>query len=211
MNFDTIAAHWDDERRMKRAKVIAREIMKTIGPERNRTALEFGCGTGLISMELQGFFQHITLMDSSAGMLAELSRKIKGLGITNMTTLHGDIATSDAFPPFAPFDVIFSSMVLHHVEDIQAALHHIFQLLAPGGCVCIIDLMEEDGSFHAMEKDFNGHNGFNPESLCADFEKAGFRKTASHIFYTDVKPMGDKDIPYSLFILTARKDALQEA
>ena len=47
MNFDIESITWDDERRKNRAKLIAEEISKSIQIEKQYTALEFGCGTGL--------------------------------------------------------------------------------------------------------------------------------------------------------------------
>lgn len=49
MDFDIQSITWDDERRKNRAKLIAQEISKSIHIEKQYTALEFGCGTGLIS------------------------------------------------------------------------------------------------------------------------------------------------------------------
>lgn len=47
MNFNIEAINWDNERRTKRAKIIANEIIKSIQIKEQYRALEFGCGTGL--------------------------------------------------------------------------------------------------------------------------------------------------------------------
>ena len=52
MNFNEQAMNWDSSRRMIRAKKIAEEIIKVVKPEQYQKALEFGCGTGLISFDL---------------------------------------------------------------------------------------------------------------------------------------------------------------
>ncbi|NEI75067.1 class I SAM-dependent methyltransferase, partial [Rhizobium lusitanum] len=68
MNFDKYAKEWDDEERINRAKIISEKIEKTIPMNKDYSVMEFGCGTGLISFNLQDKFGKITLVDSSEGM-----------------------------------------------------------------------------------------------------------------------------------------------
>jgi predicted TPR repeat methyltransferase len=83
VGFDEDAKNWDTERRISRAKIIADEIGNAIGSGRNRTAMEFGCGTVLISFNLRDSFKNITLIDSSKGMIDELKCKIQQYKISN--------------------------------------------------------------------------------------------------------------------------------
>ena len=91
MNFDIESITWDDERRKNRAKLIAEEISKSIQIEKQYTALEFGCGTGLISFCLNDKFEIITLVDTSKGMVDVLNSKIETFKINNMKAYQIDI------------------------------------------------------------------------------------------------------------------------
>lgn len=69
MSFDNYAKNWDTDLRINRAKIIAKEIQNVIGCKKDCTAMEFGCGTGLISFNLVNWFKNITLIDSSKNII----------------------------------------------------------------------------------------------------------------------------------------------
>ena len=87
-NFDQDAALWDDNPgRVKVASDIARMIMAEIPLKVTMDVLDFGCGTGLVTLALQPFVRSITGMDSSRGMLDVLNRKISERGLSNVVTV----------------------------------------------------------------------------------------------------------------------------
>ena len=209
MDFNTAAAGWDTERRIKRARIIADEIAASINIKDAHNALEFGCGTGLVSLYLSDRFRHITLVDSSEGMIKELERKLGDAGISNISAVFTDICSgskniSTSFQEEI-YDVIYSSMAMHHVKDIKALLNTFSSLLRPGGHLCIVDLNKDDGSFHRLEEGFDGHNGFDQDELGSMLEDSGFASVSSRTFYRDKKMIGDVEVPYSLFIMTGAK------
>ena len=71
------------------------------------------------------------------------------------------------------YDLIFTSMVLHHIEDVPALLSLFAAWCAPGGRLAIADLEAEDGTFHS---DMTGvmHKGFDRNELASLIESAGF-------------------------------------
>ena len=76
-HFDAKAASWDeDPQKVERACAVARQIRCHVPLSREMKALEFGCGTGLLSFALKDDLGHITLVDNSPGMLDVLERKI---------------------------------------------------------------------------------------------------------------------------------------
>ena len=203
MSFDESAKTWDTDKRINRAKVIAQAIGNLIDKDKKLNAMEFGCGTGLISFNLKDKFDKITLIDASKGMIDVVNKKIKDQKINNMEALHLDITTG-SLPDFS-FDVIYNSMVLHHIHDISAIAKSFYQLLNKDGYLCIVDLDEEDGSFHKEEPDFDGHNGFNHEKLKNILEDAGFSESESKTFYYDDKIIEGQKVNYSLFLMKARR------
>ncbi|EKQ51491.1 MULTISPECIES: class I SAM-dependent methyltransferase [unclassified Clostridium] len=203
MSFDEYAKNWDTEKRIKRAKVVAEEIIKSISDNENKSAMEFGCGTGLVSFNIYDKFNKVTLIDSSQGMIDILNSKINTYKIDNMVGQHLDIVNGDELNE--KFDVIYNSMVLHHIHDIKLITNKFYNLLNEGGYLCIVDLNEEDGSFHKEYPDFDGHNGFNQEKLKRILASSGFYHIESKTFYQDEKIIDNEKINYSLFIMVARR------
>lgn len=204
MSFDTRSITWDTEKRVNRAKVIAEKISKVIQIKKKHNALEFGCGTGLVSFNLYNKFKNITLVDTSKGMIDILNLKIKKNRINNMKAYQIDI-NEDEMPSESKYDLIYTSMVLHHISDTATTLKNLYRLLKEDGSLCIIDLDEEDGSFHREEKDFHGHNGFNQNALKSLMVKIGFKEVRVDTFYKDDKIVNGMEVKYSLFLMTGRK------
>lgn len=203
MRFDENAKNWDTEKRINNAKIIGNEIANSIASNKNYSAMEFGCGTGLISFNLYDRFQKVTLIDSSKGMIDILNSKIIKCKINNMVAKHLDITNENSIDE--KFDVIYNSMALHHIQDTSSIVETFYKLLNDEGYLCIVDLNEEDGSFHKEYPDFDGHNGFNQEELKRTLVSAGFNNIESNTFFYDEKVIGDKKTNYSLFIMKARK------
>ncbi len=203
MDFNVEASSWDNHRRAQRAKIIAEEISKTVQLKSHFNALEFGCGTGLVSFNLYGKFQHITLVDTSKGMIDVLNKKIQNSFVKNMNALHMDI--SKCTPTIGKFDVIYSSMALHHIKDTETTLKTLFSLLNNGGYLIIVELTEDDGTFHKLEKGFNGHNGFNQGYLKNLLANIGFTNISSRVFFNGEKIIAGEEIRYSLFLMVGNK------
>lgn len=209
MDFNAAAAGWDTERRIKRAGIIADEIAASINITDDHNALEFGCGTGLIGLFLSDRFRHITLVDNSEGMIKVLGQKLENAGIRNITAVVCDFCSGAKIDSMGfqeeTYDLIYTSMAIHHVKDIQTLLDTFSILLKPGGQLCIVDLDKDDGSFHRLEEDFGGHNGFDQFELQSMLECSGFTSVSSRTFFRDKKQIGDDEVPYSLFIMSGIK------
>lgn len=201
MSYDAAAAKaWDDEIRTERAKKIASEMLKHI-PSHCKSAMEFGSGTGLISFNLAEHFDQITLIDSSQGMIDVLTEKIKNAEATHMFPEQIDL-TKEAYQK-QKFDIIYSSMVLHHVVDIKGIVSTLLQLLNKGGHICIVDLDTDNGGFfHSNDPSFGGHHGFDQAEMVRIFSEAGFRNVTIQSFYFAEREIGQQRIPYSLFCLS---------
>jgi ubiquinone/menaquinone biosynthesis C-methylase UbiE len=76
--FDEAATTWDEQpRRVTLARAVADEITRQIPLSRDIDVLDFGCGTGLLTLALPPFVRSVTGADTSAGMLEVLRRKVR--------------------------------------------------------------------------------------------------------------------------------------
>ena len=71
MYFDQCAKSFDTDKRRARAKVIADAMRRHMGGH-GGVAMDFGCGTGLVGLELADLFASVTFVDSSQGMIVEV-------------------------------------------------------------------------------------------------------------------------------------------
>lgn len=202
MNFNNVAKKWDNKRRIERAKIISDEIKNNIVKEENKSVLEFGCGTGLISFNLVDYFNKITLIDNSEEMIKVVDNKIKTFNINNMKSICCDL---ENYNISENYDVVYTSMVLHHIVNVEDIIRRFYSLLNNKGKLCIIDLNKEDGRFHEEENDFNGHNGFSQIELKEVLSQVGFSNIKSYTFYNGVKDVNKEKVEYSLFIMIGKK------
>jgi ubiquinone/menaquinone biosynthesis C-methylase UbiE len=198
--FDERAPDWDTPRRIARAEEAARTIASAIDIPSGCRAIEVGAGTGLLGLALRPHFGSLVLADTSAGMLAEATRKIREGGLEGVTAVRFDLAADDP-PAGAPFDLVVSLLLLHHVKDTRAALAGMHRLLAPGGQIAAIDLDTEDGSFHSPEAEGVHHHGFDRGRLEELARSVGFEE----VRVGDGHPIEDEGRAYPMFLLTARR------
>ena len=197
--FDASAATWDEQpRRVKLARGVADEIASQIHLSRDMDVLDFGCGTGLLTLALQPLVRSVTGADTSAGMLDVLRGKVHGSGLTNVKTVlldpHATLSLDTSF------HLVVSSMALHHVADLAPLLRWFNEQLHPGGRIALADLDREDGSFHEDSRDVH-HLGFDREDLQALLAAAGFVDLAATTAIVTSKESRD----YPVFLITGRK------
>ena len=203
IDFDSKARAWDGNPVFQdRADKIAAGIQAAIPLNKNMHALDYGCGTGMLSFPLKDTLGHITLKDSSAGMLEVLREKIAALGVANMTVRQADLASQP--PHDERYDLIYSSMVLHHIPDTAAILATFHALLNPGGWLCVADLDKEDGSFHGSEVDV--HHGFARQALQQLAESAGYANVRFDTVFAIAKETVTGIRGFPVFLMVARKN-----
>ena len=202
-NFDERARDWDsDPKKVERARVVAEAIRGTIPLSTGMTALEYGCGTGLLSFALQPHLGKITLADTSRGMLDVLKEKIASAEVTNMHPVRLDLE-SDPLPS-GRYDLTYSLMTLHHIQNVKRVLSRFSDLLVPNGILLVADLDQEDGSFHT-DGTTDVHKGFAREELQRMVETAGFGEVAFKTVYEIKKQIGNEEKTFPVFLMSARK------
>jgi len=198
--FDNRAGDWDKNlMHLRRSEAIATALMSRVTISSKMTALEYGAGTGLLSFILKDKFSEIVMMDSSKEMTRVTETKIAESGNQNMKALWIDLEKEDYT---GQFDILFSQMVLHHVDNIDLIFSKFRDLINPGGYLAIADLYAEDGSFHG--DGFSGHMGFDVDQLTRQIETAGFRNiVAKPCFVIHRENENGEFKDYPIFLLTA--------
>ena len=201
-HFDSKARQWDENPVFReRGLKIADAVRKAVPLRRDMSALDYGCGTGLLSFPLKDELGPVLMADNSGGMLEVVAEKIAAQGVSNMTPLKLDLLSDP--PPAQRFDLIVTSMTLHHVPDTDHILRVFHDLLHPGGYLCIADLDKEDGSFHGPEVDV--HHGFDRADLSRRAGQAGFADVQFQTVFSIAKEHGTGTRDYPVFLMTARR------
>jgi ubiquinone/menaquinone biosynthesis C-methylase UbiE len=203
-DFDKEAATWDEvPARLKLANDIAAAISNQILLTSLTDVLDFGCGTGLLTLKLQPLVHSITGVDSSRGMLDVLKSKIAKQNLLNVKTQYLDTEQGDILE--GTYHLIVSGMTFHHVKEIRPLLDQFFRILVPSGYLCIADLDLDDGKFHD-NNDGIFHFGFDRALLRRNFIEAGFDDIRYRTAAEVMKPDNEGGMhTFTVFLMTGRK------
>lgn len=202
-NFDEMAKNFDTDARKSRSIMIAEEISKHINDGEYQVGMEYGCGTGLVGKQLIDKFERLIFADASAGMVEQIKQKLVAIGKSADDAIQCDLIKE--LPQGLGVDCIFSSLVLHHIDDTAEIFKRFYNVLNDKGRLIIIDLDSDEGCYHADMDDFEGHNGFKQEDLIDLSKQAGFSEVTIESFYHSTKMAHGEEKPYSFFILDALK------
>ncbi|MDD9205339.1 methyltransferase domain-containing protein [Georgenia sp. 10Sc9-8] len=139
----------------------------------------------------------MTLADNSAGMRAVIQETVDAGILPGARVWHPDLESQPAADE--TFDLIVTSLVLHHVRQLEQVLRRFAEFLVPGGYLCIADLDREDGTFHAP--DFDGHHGFSRSEVAAQLVGVGL----SEVSVQDCTELVKDGVTYSVFPAVARR------
>ena len=202
--FNHAAPTWDEHpTRRLMAETIAAAMRARVPIAPSATVLDFGCGTGLVSLALQPYAGRIIGIDCAPGMLSVFKEKVQALGITNVETHCLDLCRQPA--PEIHADVIVSAMALHHIADIPALLQTLLPLLTAGGYLAFADLDSEDGSFHE-DKTGVHHAGIARDWLIAQLQTLGLQEITAITAHTIERPAADGMRRYPIFLISGRKE-----
>ena len=202
--FDKAAATWDDNAvRVKLANDVADAVEAEGILSPHMDLLEFGCGTGLLTLRLRSLVHSVTGVDGSRGMLAVLDEKIAKQGIAGVETRYLDIEQGDVL--LGRYDAVVVSMTLHHIKDIPPLLKQFYDVTVPGGVLALADLDSENGEFHGRN-DTVFHLGFDRADLRRMVAEAGYEdvrdRTAAHPIRPDSNGAPKS---HDVFLMVGRK------
>ena len=201
--FDDAAATWDDDAgHEKRQVAVAHAIVEAVALTPRTRALDVGGGTGRLSILLSDRVGYVVVTDPSAGMVQAARERIQAAGLSDrLRAVQADLTTE---PLEGTYDVVWSSMALHHVPDLDGLLRSLAGLLVDGGRLAVADLDEDpDGAFHADKPDFDGPHGFDRQRLAAQLAEAGF----ADVTFVDATTILKGEREFAVFLCTATKTA----
>jgi ubiquinone/menaquinone biosynthesis C-methylase UbiE len=202
-DFNKAAVTWDQPNRVILARSIAHAVLSEVELTSKMQVLDFGCGTGLLTLHFQPLVNSITGVDSSQGMLDVLRGKIESQGLKNVRTECLDIENGELLK--GTYDVIVSSMTLHHIREIQPLFNQFYKALTPGGYLCIADLDLDDGQFHENNEGVF-HFGFDREIMRQVFVESGLREIRTRTAAEVIKTVLKRDSrSFTVFLATGQK------
>ncbi|MEO1149168.1 MAG: class I SAM-dependent methyltransferase [Cyanobacteria bacterium J06638_22] len=128
-----------DEAAYQKKLQVAREYFQP-----SMEVLEFGCGTGSTAIAHAPYVQHIRAIDFSANMIAIAQAKADAQNIQNVTFEQASI--DELIVPDRTYDAVLGLNVLHLLENKEAAIAKVYNMLQPGGVfitstLCLGDTM----------------------------------------------------------------------
>ena len=105
-----------------------------------RRVLDLGCGPGVGTCELAARFgaASVVAVDGSATMLQRVTTRAEQHGLAARVETRR-LELSAGFDDLGRADVVWASMVLHHVGDERSALRGIRRVLEPGGLLVVVE------------------------------------------------------------------------
>ncbi|RXZ83793.1 class I SAM-dependent methyltransferase [Paenibacillaceae bacterium] len=194
--FEMIANIYDTAERIQIAKVSSDAIREYVVDAKSKNAIDFGCGTGLVGMNLLKDFHSMLFLDTSPNMINQIKQKISDFNIQNADTLCFDFEKEGLSNLHA--DYIFMAQVLLHIDDYEFVLLRLFDVLNEGGHLIIVDFNKNENISSDLV-----HNGFHQDGLTDKMTKIGYKNIQSKTFYSGSKIFMGQDA--SMFILDAQK------
>ncbi|WP_438431484.1 class I SAM-dependent methyltransferase [Gorillibacterium sp. sgz500922] len=194
--FERMADGYDTAERIHVAKTAAEAIRGYLIDADQKNAIDFGCGTGLVGLNLLNEFRHIRFVDSSQKMIDRINRKLAEFAVPNADALCLDLENETGTGLRA--DYIFMAQVLLHIRDVDAILTRLYEALAEGGHLLIVDFDKNENIVSDMV-----HNGFEQAELADRMTQIGYASVRSETFYSGSSLFMNRDA--SMFILDAQK------
>ena len=147
-DFNHKAETFDSPKNIFLANLVCQAVEKQIDLLSDKEILDFGGGTGLLTLPLAKQAKSVTLVDISEKMLEQARLKVEQQDIKNIQFLEQDLLEK----PFEKeFDLIVVCRVLHHMPDLDVALSLFHQHLKADGQLLLADFTKIEANHHGFE------------------------------------------------------------
>ena len=170
-DFNHKAETFDSPKNIFLVNLVCQAVEKQINLISDKEILDFGGGTGLLTLPLAKQAKSVTLVDISEKMLEQARLKAEQQDIKNIQFLEQDLLEK---PLEKEFDLIVVCRVLHHMPDLDVALSLFHQHLKEDGQLLIADFTKAEAN----------HHGFELTELEKQLIEHGFSSVHSQILYS---------------------------
>lgn len=170
-DFNYKAETFDSPKNVFLANLVCQTVEKQIDLLSDKKILDFGGGTGLLTLPLAKQAKSVTLVDISEKMLDQARLKAEQQDIKNIQFLEQDLLEK---PLEKEFDLIIVCRVLHHMPDVDVALSLFHQYLREDGQLLIADFTKTEAN----------HHGFDLAELEKQLIEHGFSSVHSQTLYS---------------------------
>ncbi len=193
--FDQMATNYDTPERVDIANISAKAVQSAISDNTNlKTALDFGCGSGIVGLNLIENFEMVYFLDTSVNMLKVVDEKLAKQNIINAKTILLNLEEEKDLD--IKVDCIFMCQVLLHIKDHLPVLEKLSKNLNPNGQFIIVDFDKNPNITSDLV-----HNGFDQKELCENLKAIGFKNATSKNFHFGEKIFMNQDA--NMFVLKA--------
>ena len=170
-DFNHKAETFDSPKNIFLANLVCQVVEKQIDLLSDKEILDFGGGTGLLTLPLAKQAKFVTLVDISEKMLEQARLKAEQQEIKNIQFLEQDLLAN---PLEQEFELIVVCRVLHHMPDVDVALSLFHQHLREDGQLLLDDFTKTEAN----------HHGFDLAELEKQLIEHGFSSVHSQILYS---------------------------
>lgn len=178
------------ESREGSSRVIAERLLEEFGPCDDKRVLDFGSGDGYLSRYLLSEVGQVVGTDSSQEMVDKYNANADNQGLSReemWATVCSDVGETSE--DIGLFDYVVSSIVFHHVENIEATTRVLVNKMKEGGWLAVVDLEKVDTPANQevqLSKPSVAHqHGIKPDELVTAFKNAGLK----HVQYVKLFPI----------------------
>ncbi|MEM9881022.1 MAG: class I SAM-dependent methyltransferase [Pseudomonadota bacterium] len=120
-------------------------VLRSLGLNGQSHVIDFGPGTGQLTMQIAARCKRVTAVDISPVMLQQLKKNIARLSVPNIDVIQAGFLSYQHVA--ARVDFIYSRLVLHHLPDFwkALALANARRCLRPGGILRLVDVVYHFG------------------------------------------------------------------
>lgn len=172
--FGRVAGEWDAVRHeLFGDRFTSEALLSLLRPD--WVVADVGCGTGNVASLLASVAERVIAVDQSGPMLEAAQQRLECA--TNVEFEQGAV---EALPiEDAIVDAAVCALVLHHVDDVEAACAELSRVLRTdrgGGVALVIDMYAHERAEYRLQMGHR-HLGFDPGELSMMLRAVGFRAT----------------------------------
>lgn len=153
--------------------------------------LDFGCGPGIISMQLARLGYDVMGLDGSAEMVRVAREQAEKCGIKNISFNHSQADHVEL--PTARFDAVVCSSVVEYVAEDMALISKLIASLKPGGHLIISVphanslVGSAEDIMRSVKSVTRGHRGRHLSYSLRRYHKTEFSSKLKHLGLVDIR------------------------